>query len=94
MDTEGTLSLDRFASYRIDVPGDLGPKQLGWAGITTVNNDGRSRLASTSIEMTVDQAGLIGILRRLYSVGLPIISVCCIECGSYYTHKTGEDYDN
>ena len=90
MNPEGTLSLDRFAAYRIDVPGDLGPKQ-DWAGITTNNNDGRSRLSSTTIEVTVDQAGLIGILRRLYSVGLPIISVHCVECGGYYASETGED---
>jgi pimeloyl-ACP methyl ester carboxylesterase len=30
----------------------------------------------------LDQAALQGLLRRLYSLGLPLISVICVECGS------------
>ena len=31
---------------------------------------------------SVDQAALQGLLRRLYSLGLPLISVVCVDCGS------------
>ena len=33
----------------------------------------------TILTGTVDQAALHGVLRRLYSLGLPLISVNCIE---------------
>ena len=40
----------------------------------------------TTLTGTVDQAALQGLLRRLYSLCLPLISVICVQCGS-------EDYD-
>jgi hypothetical protein len=33
----------------------------------------------TTLTGTIDQAALQGLLRRLYSVGLPLISANCIE---------------
>ncbi len=36
----------------------------------------------TTLTGTVDQAALHGLLRRLYALGLPLISVICVECGS------------
>jgi len=36
----------------------------------------------TTLTGTVDQAALQGLLRRLYSLGLPLISVNCVACGS------------
>ena len=33
----------------------------------------------TTLTGTVDQAALQGLLRRLYSLGLPLISVFCLE---------------
>jgi hypothetical protein len=35
----------------------------------------------TTLTGTVDQAALQDLLRRLYSLGLPLISVICIEPG-------------
>jgi hypothetical protein len=35
----------------------------------------------TTLTGTVDQAALQGLLRRLYSLGLPLISVICVDCG-------------
>jgi len=34
----------------------------------------------TTLTGSVDQAGLQGMLRRLYALGLPLISVECVEC--------------
>ena len=36
-------------------------------------------LSVTTLTGIVDQAALQGLLRRLYSLGLPLISVNCIE---------------
>jgi hypothetical protein len=36
-------------------------------------------LPVTTLTGTVDQAALQGLLRRLYSLGLPLISVICVE---------------
>ena len=33
----------------------------------------------TTLAATIDQAALHGLLRRLYSMGLPLISVICME---------------
>jgi hypothetical protein len=34
----------------------------------------------TTLRGNVDQAALQGLLRRLYSLGLPLISVMCVDC--------------
>jgi len=47
----------------------------------TVESEGDGSLV-TILTGNVDQAALQGLLRRLYSLGLPLISVICVECGS------------
>ena len=39
-------------------------------------------LPVTTLTGIVDQAALHGLLRRLYSLGLPLISVICVEAVS------------
>ena len=77
------LTLDRPATYQIKVPGHLNDSWAEWAGGMTVtvgsNDDG---LPVTTLIGTVDQAALQGLLRRLYSLGLPLISVICVEYDS------------
>jgi hypothetical protein len=46
----------------------------------TVESEGDG-LPVTTLTGTVDQAALQGLLRRLYSLGLPLISVICVEGG-------------
>ena len=74
------LTLDRPATYHIKVPGHLDERWSEWAGNMTItvesDDDG---LPVTTLTGTVDQAALQGLLRRLYSVGLPLISVNCVE---------------
>ena len=36
-------------------------------------------LPITTLTGTFDQAALLGFLRRLYSLGLPLISAICVE---------------
>jgi hypothetical protein len=45
----------------------------------TVGSDDDDLPVST-ITGTFDQAALQGLLRRLYSLGLPLISVICVKC--------------
>ena len=44
----------------------------------SVGSDGDD-LPISALTGTVDQAALLGLLRRLYSLGLPLISVNCLE---------------
>ena len=74
------LTLDRPATYQIKVPGHLDESWTEWDGRMTVTveseSDGRP---VTILTGTVDQAALQGLLRRLYSLGLPLISVNWVE---------------
>jgi hypothetical protein len=75
------LTLDRPVTYQIKVPGHLDKSWSEWDERMTVTveieGDGQPVTALTG---TVDQAALQGLLRRLYSLGLPLISVQCVEC--------------
>jgi hypothetical protein len=76
------LTLDRPATYQIQVPVELDERWSDWNGemrITVeINDEGRP---VTTLTGTVDQATLQGILRRLYALGIPLISVNCIDAG-------------
>ncbi len=77
------LTLDRPATYQIKVPGHLDESWSEWAGgmTITVEREGDGPPVTT-LTGTVDQAALQGLLRRLYSLGLPLISVICVACDS------------
>ncbi len=76
------LTLDQPATYHIQVPGHLDESWTEWDGRMTVTveceDDG---MPVTTLTGTVDQAALQGLLRKLYSLGLPLISVICVEFG-------------
>jgi hypothetical protein len=74
------LSLDRPTTYEIKVPGVIDESQADWAGTMeiTVGSDGDNPPVTT-LTGEFDQAALHGLLRRLYSMGLPLVSVIWIE---------------
>ena len=74
------LSLDRSATYEIKVPGELDESWSDWAGGMTiaVKSEGEGPPVTT-LTGIVDQAALLSLLRRLYSLGLPLISVTCVD---------------
>ena len=74
------LTLDRPATYQIKVPGELDESWSDWAGgmTITVESEGDGP-PITTLTGTLDQAALQGLLRRLYSLGLPLISVNWVE---------------
>ena len=75
------LTLDRPMIYQIKVPGGLNEHWSEWNGTMTISVDSQSDGTSvTTLTGSVDQAALQGLLRRLYAVGLPLISVRCVEC--------------
>jgi hypothetical protein len=72
------LTLDQPATYQIKVPGELGESWSDWIqGMTiTVESKGDGPPVTT-LTGVLDQAALQGLLRCLYSLGLPLISVIC-----------------
>jgi hypothetical protein len=74
------LTLDRPATYHIKVPGHLGESWSEWAGSMTITVESEGDGSPfTILTGTFDQAALQSLLRRLYSLGLPLISVICVE---------------
>jgi hypothetical protein len=75
------LSLHQPATYQITVPGELDQSWSDWAGgmSLTVENEGDSPPVTILTGTLADQAALQGLLRRLYALGLPLISAVCIE---------------
>jgi hypothetical protein len=73
------LTLDRLTEYQIIVPGHL---DNDWFNdgreIIVENSSDEVGLPTTTLTGKFDQAALIGLLRRLYSLGLPLISVNCL----------------
>ena len=74
------LTLDRPAVYQIRVPGHLESSwlDLGQEMTLTIGSNQDDQPIST-LTGRVDQAALLGMLRRLYALGLPLISVECLE---------------
>ncbi len=75
------LALDQPATYQIKVPGHLNESWSEWAGGMTITlesgDDGPPTTTLTGV--VADQVALQGLLRRLYSLGLPLISVNWVE---------------
>jgi hypothetical protein len=81
--TRQKLTLDSPRVYEIRVPGELDESWADWDGRMTITveceGDGPPVTVLTG---TVDQAALHSLLRRLYALGLPLISVICVACGA------------
>ncbi len=74
------LTLDRPATYQIKVPGHLDQSWSDWAEGMTITLESRDDgPPTTTLTGIVDQAALQGLLRWLYSLGLPLISVKWVE---------------
>jgi len=73
------ITLDGPVTYKIKVPGHLDEGWTYWNGKLKVEIALKNGQPVTILTGTFDQAGLQGLLRRLYSLGLPLISVICEE---------------
>jgi len=74
-------SLYQPATCQIKVPGHIGESWSDWVGGMMITVESESDGPPiTTLTGDLDQAALQGLLRRLYSLGLPLISVNCIVC--------------
>ena len=74
------LTLYQPVRYEIKIPGKLDEKWLDWnGGISVTIESDRYGDPITILTLKVDQAGLQGLLRYLYSLGLPLISVLFVD---------------
>jgi hypothetical protein len=74
------LTMDQAALYKIQVPGNLPEDWLNREermGIQVTTSQGGSSI--TTMTGKLDQAALIGLLRKLYSLSLPLLFVNCVE---------------
>ncbi len=79
-DDKQKLTLDRPVTYQIKVPGELDKRWSNWTEQITITLECDDEgLPITVLSSSLDQAALQGLLRRLYSLGLPLISVNCLE---------------
>jgi hypothetical protein len=78
------LTLDRPVTYEIKVPGHIDENWVEWTGwmTTTIESKADGSPIST-LTGKVDQAGLQGLLRQLYSKGLPLISAICVDLSDW-----------
>jgi hypothetical protein len=87
------LTLDQPATYQIKVPGHLDESWSEWAGgmTITVENGDDGPPTTTLTGVVADQAALQSLLRRrLYSLGLPLISVNWVESGNKASNLGGD----
>lgn len=74
------LSLDQPIIYQIKVSGQPRANWSDWTDgmmVTAVHHSDDAPV--TTLTGAFDQAALLGLLRRLYYLGLPLISVNCIQ---------------
>lgn len=80
-------TLDRPTTYQIKVPGELDASWSDWVeSLTVAVESGGWDPPVTTLTGVLDQAALHSLLRRLYALGLPLISVLCVE---YYSEECG-----
>lgn len=74
------LTLDSPARYCIQVPGELADNWQGWhPQLTILVETGPNNMPVSTLTGMFDQAGLHSLLRRLYALGLPLLSVRCVD---------------
>jgi hypothetical protein len=77
-DRSTELPLDRPVSHPMKVPGEISENWSDWVEGMTITVESESEGPPvTTLTGTLDQAALQGLLRRLYSRGLPLISAHC-----------------
>ena len=74
------FTLAQSITYEIKIAGPLGGNWPDWLEKIDIHIEIESPgLPTTALTGTFDQAALIGLLRQLYSLGHPLISVNCIQ---------------
>ena len=70
---------DQPKVYQIRIKGHLGPQWTNWfGGLTITLEDNGDTLLTGPV---VDQAALHGLLKKVRDLGMPLLSVICVEAG-------------
>lgn len=79
--SECALTVDRPATYRIQVVGYLDQNWSTRLGGLAIHPSGKeqTRTVTTLSGPLIDQAALFGVLKALYDMRLPLLSVECLE---------------
>ena len=65
--------------YQIRIKGHLGPQWTDWfGGLVIAVEEGGDTLLTGPV---VDQAALYGLLKKVRDLGMPLVSVNCVEPG-------------
>ena len=64
--------------YQIRIKGHLGREWTDWFGLTLMTLDNGEMLLTGPV---VDQAALYGLLKKVRDLGMPLLSVMCVEPG-------------
>jgi len=64
--------------YQIRIKGHLGREWTDWFGLTLTTLDNGEMLLTGPV---VDQAALYGLLKKVRDLGMPLLSVMCVEPG-------------
>ena len=63
-------------AYQIQVRGRIGERWAQWFEDMTISTHGEAQAATTTLTGPVaDQAALLGLLQKLYTLGLPLLLV-------------------
>ena len=74
------LTMYKMANYRIRIPGELPKDWLNWESRMELEVENvAGKPISTTISGKLDQAALMGLLRSLFNLGVPLISVECLD---------------
>jgi hypothetical protein len=73
-------------AYRIRIKGHLGRQWADWFDGMTIMLDNNGETLLTGL--VADQAALHGLLRKVRDLGLPLLSVVCVNSGQAETSDT------
>lgn len=83
--------IDAAPVYQIRVKGHLGHEWISWFGGLSISQQANGDTLLTG--PVADQAALYGLLRSVRDLGLPLLSLLCVEPeqpGAPETHKGAE----
>ena len=72
-----SISLNSQNRYEIKVHGQLADSLLGWFGEAKIDTEtlADNNQVTTLSDVVMDQAGLVGLIRRLHGHGIVLISI-------------------
>jgi hypothetical protein len=82
--TEKRINMFEPAVYCIRINGRLGESWLEYFGAQSMSaeEDEAGQHTTTLISEPVDQAALVGMINHLNGLGLPVVSVECVQTAS------------